>query len=79
MKINIANILLSNDMNLKEYSILESDKAQGRWDKGVSYFNVDINGVRELTNYDVYADAGGEYKGIEKVFSGISVTGSCSL
>ena len=37
-------------------------------------FNVSINGVSKLTNYDIWADAGGTYKGVEKVFTGIPVT-----
>jgi hypothetical protein len=38
-------------------------------------FNLSINGVPRLTNFDVYAEAGGRNRGIQKVYSGISVTG----
>jgi hypothetical protein len=38
-------------------------------------FNVSINGVPKLINYDVYADAGGRNKAVRKVFNGIAVVG----
>lgn len=41
----------------------------------VRKFNVKINNADVLTNYDIFADAGGRVTGIEKVFPGISVTG----
>lgn len=41
----------------------------------VRKFNVKINNADMLSNYDIFADAGGRDIGIEKVFPGISVTG----
>ncbi|MGO9433874.1 MAG: malectin domain-containing carbohydrate-binding protein [Terracidiphilus sp.] len=36
---------------------------------GQREFNVSINGTQVLTNYDVYAAAGGQYKAVEKSFT----------
>ena len=36
---------------------------------GQRAFNVAINGTQVLTNYDIFADAGAEFKATEKVFS----------
>ena len=36
---------------------------------GKRKFNVNINGTRVLTNYDIFANAGGRYKGIRRSFS----------
>ena len=36
---------------------------------GQREFNVLINGTQELTNYDVYAAAGGQFKAVEKSFT----------
>jgi beta-glucosidase len=41
---------------------------------GLRKFNVAIEGVTKLSNYDIYADAGGHDKGVEKVFSNLSVS-----
>lgn len=40
---------------------------------GARRFNVDINGVRKLTNYDVFAAAGGANRGVQVTFTGIQV------
>ena len=41
---------------------------------GDRVFDVSVNGVPVLTNYDIVADAGRPYKSVVKTFHGISVT-----
>ena len=36
---------------------------------GQRVFNIDINGTTVLTNFDVFAQTGGEFKAIDKSFS----------
>jgi hypothetical protein len=38
-------------------------------------FNVAINGTTELTNFDIFATAGGQNKAVDKVFNNIASTG----
>ncbi len=37
--------------------------------KGKRVFNVTINGTKVLSNFDIFAAAGGEFKAVDKTFT----------
>jgi hypothetical protein len=47
--------------------------------KGTRVFNVSINGVQVLTNFDIFADVGGAYIADDKVFNNITMPTSGAI